>query len=68
MKSIQALREERKTIAAQMDTLVNQPDDHKWNDDDQKKFDDFRAAVENIDKDDAREKLAQSLAKKKVAA
>lgn len=50
MKSIQALREERKDIAAQMDTLVNQPDDHKWNDDDQKKFDDFRAAVENIDR------------------
>ena len=50
MKSIQALREERKAIAAQMDTLVNQPDDHKWNDDDQKKFDDFRAAVENIDR------------------
>lgn len=50
MKSIQALREERKAIAAQMDTLVNQPDDHKWNDDDQKKFNDFRAAVENIDR------------------
>lgn len=48
-KSIQALREERKQIAAQMTALVNKPEDQKWSDDDQKQYDDLKAAIGSID-------------------
>ncbi|MCH2040288.1 MAG: phage major capsid protein [Saccharospirillaceae bacterium] len=49
-KSIQDLREERKNIAAQMINLVeNKPEDQKWTADDQKKYDDLKAAIEPLD-------------------
>jgi HK97 family phage major capsid protein len=49
MKSIQELREERKNIAAQMTALVQKPETEKWTNDDQTKYNDLKAAVDNID-------------------
>lgn len=49
MKSIQELREERKNIAAQMTALVQKPETEKWTSDDQTKYNDLKAAVDNID-------------------
>lgn len=48
-KSIQQLREERKSIAAQMTALVNKPEDQSWTAEDQKTYNDLKAAVETID-------------------
>lgn len=48
-KSIQALREERKQIAAQMTALVNKPEDQNWSADDQKTYDDLKAAIGSVD-------------------
>lgn len=48
-KSIQQLREERKSIAAQMTALVNKPEDQLWTEDDQKTYNDLKAAVASID-------------------
>lgn len=48
-KSIQQLREERKSIAAQMTALVNKPEDQSWTAEDQKAYNDLKSAVETID-------------------
>jgi HK97 family phage major capsid protein len=49
MKTIQQLREERGTIAAKMKALVEKPEDQKWTAEDDKQYNDFRAAIEAID-------------------
>lgn len=49
VKSPQALREERKNIAAQMTALVEKPENEKWTDDDQKTYNDLKAEVDRID-------------------
>jgi hypothetical protein len=49
MKGIQALREERKAIAAQMTNLVNKPEGEKWTEDDQSKYNEFKNAIGPID-------------------
>jgi len=49
MKGIQALREERKAIAAQMTNLVNKPEGEKWTENDQSKYDDLKNAIGPID-------------------
>jgi len=48
-KSIQELREERSNIAAQMTALVEKPDDQAWTDDDQKQYNDLKAAIGKVD-------------------
>ncbi|MDP2505390.1 phage major capsid protein [Oceanobacter sp. 3_MG-2023] len=48
-KSIQELREERSQIAAKMTALVEKPEDQSWTVDDQKSYDDHKAAIEGID-------------------
>ena len=49
-KSIQELREERKSIAAEMINLVqNKPENEAWTKDDQAKYDGFKNALEPLD-------------------
>jgi len=50
MKGIQALREERKNIAAQMLNLVeNKPQDEQWTEQDQSKYDGLKNSIDSLD-------------------
>lgn len=49
MKSIQALREERQKLAAELRTIMDSTAGKDWSNDDQAKYDSLVASVDNID-------------------